>query len=86
MIRHMNGDVEGTPEELAAYDAAQRKAASRLPATPIPAPWPPDLDDLVHRTRRSVIPWSTGRGQSPCPACAQSGVCGCVLAGPIVMS
>ena len=82
MIRHMNGDVEGTPEELAAYDAARQRLLNQENVlSPRIEPRLEPLDDLVHRTAGS-----TGRRQSSCPACAKSGVCGCVLAGSAVIS
>lgn len=76
-----DGTVEGTPEELAAYQAAsiwQRESRTGLPIVfdPFPLPLPPTPPSHAY----DAIPWS----RQGCDACRNGGACGCVLSGPVV--
>ncbi len=92
-----DGTVEGTPEELAAYELAKQRLLDigkpTVPAPlPLPDPWPhipfdPQIGDPPN-SLRYAIPMSAPHLCDTCAAKVARGemaVCGCVLSGPQVM-
>lgn len=77
MIKHPEGRIEGTPDELAAYQVAL--TGQREPRTGLPIVFDPFPPASPSHTQDFVL-WS----RQDCDACRNGGVCGCVLAGPTV--
>lgn len=89
MKLNSDGTIEGTPEELAAYEVAQERlrgmGKQTVPAPlPSPDPWPhvpfdPQIGDPPPSTLLYRIPISAN---GPCESCRNGGVCGCILSNP----
>lgn len=76
---HKDGTMEGTPEELARYQAERDRLTGTRPATPDPWRWPTPLP--TPQVPTPGIPWQ----QDLCRTCSaqrshgESALCHCVI-------
>lgn len=82
-----DGTVEGTPEELAAYELAKQHLIDISKRTvPAPLPWPAPEPNKVVEPWIGDPPGTLGRFDvyqpSICESCRNGGVCGCILSNP----